>query len=925
VLAPVVGAVLACVAALAVATLLAPAAPSGRRQAMWPGAQSRTLVPTSLAPVASASIGASDRGFWPVRRGASLLTRGGGIHGTFTASGATLQVAKGTLGLSLAAIGRGRRLQALPAVAPTVAADRVVYRHGPIVEFYRNGPYGLEQGFALARRPLPGAGPLELVLQNHGALIAVRARSRILFMTHAGATVLRYGQLGAVDATGRRLPAQMRIHDGAIRLIVNDSDASYPIRIDPFIQQGEKLTGTGFGSSVALSADGDTALVGAEGGAWVFARSGSAWTEQAKLLESGSSGTSVALSANGETALIGDSGYELGVGAAWVFARSGAAWQEQAELTGSGNQSFFGRSVALSSNGETALVGASFEGAAWVFTRMGGTWQEQEKLTSSEGDCCDFGWSVALSSDGNTALIGEFGVQAGTGAAWVFTRSNSIWAQPGQRLRTAHAVPEASRFGWSVALSSDGGTALVGGPDGPGKEPAGAAWVFARSGSTWAQQGEPLTGTGETFVPAFGSSVALSADGDTALVGAEENDSRAGAAWVFTRSGVAWTQQGEALTGGGESGEGFFGSSVALSSDGSTALIGGRGAAAAWVFANPPSVVTGAASAVTQGAATLNGTVSPNGVEVGNCVFEYGTTTSYGSSAPCTPVPGSGTGPVAVSAAIAGLAANTTYHFRVSAANSSSTGSGGDQTFQTPPNHPSVVTGAASSVGVDDAILNATVNPAGGQVGACRFEYGTSSSYGSVTPCTASGQTGESPIAVSGALVGLKASTTYHFRIVASNAGGTSYGDDETFTTAANPPPPPRRIEASMTWRFGWTRRYTIVESLTAHAVPKGAYVELSCRGRGCPFAQHRSATVASHTRCHGKKCTTRLTREGTTVSLTGLFKGRRLDVGAHISVRIVKAGWVGKSFLFTVRDDRAPSVTVACLAPGSSDPGKGC
>ena len=106
-----------------------------------------------------------------------------------------------------------------------------------------------------------------------------------------------------------------------------------------------------------------------------------------------------------------------------------------------------------------------------------------------------------------------------------------------------------------MALSADGDTALIGGAERQ-RNATGAAWVFTRSGSTWTQQGEKLTGTGEAGAGEFGHSVALSADGNTALIGGPGDDGGAGAAWVFTRSGSTWAQQGEKLTGAGESGEG---------------------------------------------------------------------------------------------------------------------------------------------------------------------------------------------------------------------------------------------------------------------------------------------------------------------------------------------------------------------------------
>ncbi|MGA2321056.1 MAG: hypothetical protein ABSG95_10015 [Solirubrobacteraceae bacterium] len=119
------------------------------------------------------------------------------------------------------------------------------------------------------------------------------------------------------------------------------------------------------------------------------------------------------------------------------------------------------------------------------------------------------------------------------------------------------------------------------------------------------------------------------------------------------------------------------------------------------VSPNPPTVVTQAASAVTQTSASLNATVNPNGGEVSECKLEYGTTSSYGSSAPCASLPGSGTSATAVSASVTGLATSTTYHFRISATNPGGTSTGSDEKFTTmaaATTPPTVVTGTASSL-----------------------------------------------------------------------------------------------------------------------------------------------------------------------------------------------------------------------------------
>ena len=203
---------------------------------------------------------------------------------------------------------------------------------------------------------------------------------------------------------------------------------------------------------------------------------------------------------------------------------------------------------------------------------------------------------------------------------------------------------------------------------------------------------------------------------------------------------------------------------------------------------NAPATSTGEAGSIQQVLATLNATVNPEGANVGDCHFEYGPTNSYGNSIPCATLPGSGSGPVAVSATITVLAANTTYHYRIVATNAGGTNYGGDRQLTTLPNPPAVVTESASNVLPFSAELNATVNPEGAAVSDCHFEYGTTTSYGSSAACSSLPGSGTSPVSASASISSLSVNTRYHYRIVSTNPGGTSYGSDQQFSTSPNPP-----------------------------------------------------------------------------------------------------------------------------------------
>jgi hypothetical protein len=304
-----------------------------------------------------------------------------------------------------------------------------------------------------------------------------------------------------------------------------------------------------------------------------------------KLVGTGASGSaqqgiSIALSADGNTAIVGGQLDNSNAGAVWIFTRSGGVWTQQGSKlvgTGAAGNAHQGLSVALSGDGNTAIVGGysdnSLAGAAWVFVRSGGVWSQQgAKLvgTSAVGGA-NQGTSVALSADGNTAIVGGDTDNSHAGAAWVFTRSGAAWSQQGAKLVGTGAVGTAAQ-GQSVALSADGNTAVVGGPT--DNAVIGAAWIYTRNGGVWTQQGSKRVGNDAAGQSGLGSSVALSADGNTAIVGGAGDDSQFGAAWVFTRGAGVWTQQGSKLIGSGVVGTAQQGSSVGLSADGNIAIVG---------------------------------------------------------------------------------------------------------------------------------------------------------------------------------------------------------------------------------------------------------------------------------------------------------------------------------------------------------------
>ncbi len=520
-------------------------------------------------------------------------------------------------------------------IRSSASANRVTFDHGRVQEWFVNEPAGLEQGFTvLAPR---SRGSLSLVLQTNGDLQPAVSGNEIVFRDASG-TLLRYGGMRSWDVTGRNLPSRLSVVNRQIRLEVEDAGARYPVTVDPILQTAELIDPSPaspfdeFGSSVSVSGDGKTVLIGApgvidtkgasdsKGAAYVFERSGNVWALKAKLTAFDGSlrdlfGNAVALSSDGKTALIGAVGKNNRGGAAYAFILSGGTWNPLEELAAPNAAAgdAFGVSVALSADGNTALIGAdgknNGQGAAYTFTLSDAMRQDvvaADAFAAGDG----FGNSVALSSDGNTALIGAAGKNNGQGAAYTFTRSGGTWSQ--QTKLTAFDGVAHDQFGSSVALASDGKTTLIGAPGKNNTE--GAVYDFTQGFGNSEQE---LIASDANTGDAFGSSVALSSDGNTALIGAPGRADLEGLAYVFTLSGGTWFQQRE-LTASDAGAEAAFGSAVALSGEG-TAFIGAPGksvpgvaeqAGAAYAFTMTDVSVASAPSARSF---TLSGTGCPSG------------------------------------------------------------------------------------------------------------------------------------------------------------------------------------------------------------------------------------------------------------------------------------------------------------------------
>jgi PGF-pre-PGF domain-containing protein len=553
-------------------------------------------------------------GDWYARNAANRITF------TYTRDGtAKFSGGENAFGLTLLGIGRDDGFS--PAGKGHVQAEgrQLNITRPEYTEWYRNNDAGVEQGITIANRPA-GSGLLQVGFGLTGNnSLSLKDTKTLILIDASGTPSFEYTGLHAFSSDGRDLPASLATDGTTLSWVVDDTGAVYPVTIDPVVVSASKATATFtggaggdigsftggdfFGTSVALNSSGTMALVGAvgnstaasnAGAAYIFTMPAGGWSSKSAsaatatftgIGDSDNFGNSVALNSSGAVALIGASQPNTATGAAYIFTMPTGGWSgttsasaATATFTGIGNRDNFGNSVALNSSGAVALIGAYLndttsdkeEGAAYIFTMPTGGWSgttsaSAANATFNGGATQDnFGNSVALNSSGTMALIGApnnktAAIMGGEGAAYIFTMPAGGWsgtnsASAANAQFTGGARDEA--LGWSVALSSDGTRALIGAHvnDTAGSD-AGAAYIFEAPGGVWggttSASAANATFTGGASGDYFGYSVALSSDGTRALVGACYNDTAgtdAGAAYTFTMPAGGWSGTNSAST-----------------------------------------------------------------------------------------------------------------------------------------------------------------------------------------------------------------------------------------------------------------------------------------------------------------------------------------------------------------------------------------
>jgi uncharacterized protein (TIGR03437 family) len=453
---------------------------------------------------------------------------------------------------------------------------------------------------------------------------------------------LQQKKLTANDgASGDFFGRSVAVSDGTVVAGVsgdaNERGAASVYDIHPKLAAGDAAPDDRFGDAVAVS--GDTVVVGAvgddnaRGSAYVFVRSGAGYSLQQKLVAAdGVAGDEFgdAVAISGDTIVIGADRVNGARGAAYVFTRSGGAWSQRQKLAGdaTGFQNEFGVSVAI--DGDTIVIGArgddigavANQGSAYVFVRSNGNWIRQQKLLAGDGSANDiFGDAVAIS--GETIVVGargdDIGGNSDQGSAYVFTRSAATWSLQEKLVADDGAAND--RFGDKVAIS--GRTIVVGASlaDIGRKINQGSAYVFTDETTVWFQR-QKLVARDAEADDRFGVSVAIS--GDTIVVGASNENRNQGSVYFFMRNPTVF-HSGAKLTAADPTGGDLFGASVAISGNtfvaGAPKYSGNRGAVYALrAPANKTSIACVSAASFVRNALATESIIAAFGDELAKSV-----------------------------------------------------------------------------------------------------------------------------------------------------------------------------------------------------------------------------------------------------------------------------------------------------------------
>lgn len=437
-------------------------------------------------------------------------------------------------------------------------------------------------------------------------------------------TAIDFAEVGVVLPTGSTYYVRVQYqYESGMTSAWSDRCQFTVVSSLPETQQVKLLAADGafsdnLGRSASLSADGTIAVLGAYGNddlgsnvgsLYVFYRGTGTWEQQELLLSPGALqgdglGFAACISGDGLT-IVGGANGALGGGKVCVFAREGTTWVEQATLVGHDTVTgdSFGSALAINHTGDLLVVGAQGvdglypnEGAVYVFQRTGTTWTQVTQLYPDNGLENDyFGSAVAISSDGSTIAVGSYGRDdfgSACGGVYIYRLLNGVWVLDDELY--ALDAEAGDNLGQSLALSADGTVLLVGAcrEDQLGSN-AGAAYVFQYEAGEWKETVKLVANDGLTN-DYFGYDVALSANGEVALIGAYGIDgtvSNQGGAYVYRREADGWQFHSKLLAGDALASD-QLGWKVSLSADGTTALVAtpfndqlARDAGAGYIFA----------------------------------------------------------------------------------------------------------------------------------------------------------------------------------------------------------------------------------------------------------------------------------------------------------------------------------------------------